>query len=145
MSLTHSLEDSAYCDICHELRLIKALGGVLMSAADSGDDMEADEIGSLACQVHESAMKIMQAFKEMEEKNSPVAGAQSPASDLPNLNAYEPEYVTAKVSVAAMNEHLKALDAIADDPAKVKAWGEKLRDELGKCQWDESRKREIAR
>ncbi len=55
-------------------------------------------------------------------------------SDLPRLNTYDPKYANAKVSVQAMWKHLEALEAIADDPAKVKAWGEGVWLELQKCE-----------
>lgn len=58
----------------------------------------------------------------------------APLAAPPELNAYDPKYANAKISVAALWEHLEALEAIADDPAKVKAWAEKIHDELGKCE-----------
>jgi hypothetical protein len=50
------------------------------------------------------------------------------------LNDYDPMYANAKVSVAAMWKHIATLETLADDPAKVKKWGEKLWRELDVCQ-----------
>ena len=52
----------------------------------------------------------------------------------PKLNDYTPGLATAKVSVAALWCHLEALEAIANDPAKVKNWGEKIFKEIQACQ-----------
>ena len=40
----------------------------------------------------------------------------------------------ARVSVAVMWERLEALEAVADDPARVKKWVKAVWLELGKCQ-----------
>jgi hypothetical protein len=50
------------------------------------------------------------------------------------LNDYNPEYVNAKVSVAAMWQQIEDLEAVAHDPAQVKAWAERVHDELQKCE-----------
>jgi hypothetical protein len=50
------------------------------------------------------------------------------------LNNYDPNYINVKVSLAAMFERLQALDTVADNPAKVKAWGERVWKELGNCE-----------
>jgi hypothetical protein len=50
------------------------------------------------------------------------------------LNNYDPKYVNAKVSTAAMIERLDALEALADNPAKVKAWVKAVWKELMKCE-----------
>ncbi len=50
------------------------------------------------------------------------------------LSTYAPQSANVKVSVAAMWKHLEALDAVTNDPAKVKAWGEKVWRELQGCE-----------
>jgi hypothetical protein len=50
------------------------------------------------------------------------------------LNDYNPEYVNAKVSVAAIWQQIADLEAVAHDPAQVKAWAERVHDGLQKCE-----------
>jgi hypothetical protein len=52
----------------------------------------------------------------------------------PKLNDYEPGLANAKVSVAAMWKRLEALESVAEDPVKVKAWAKQVWNELGKCE-----------
>lgn len=71
-----------------------------------------------------------------EDKNYPgvLAEIKKPFEDLPKLNFYDSQYANAKVAMAPFWKHLEALDAVANDPDKVKAWGENLWSELAKCQ-----------
>ncbi len=74
MTLSHTIEDGLFNDILHDLRLIKAIGGTLISASHSGDDLEPEEIGSLACVVYDSATKIMQSLEAIESDETPGRG-----------------------------------------------------------------------
>lgn len=78
MSIFHALEDGVLNDVLHDLRLLKAVGGTLMSAAVSGDKLEPEEIGSLACLVHESAKKIMQTLEDLESKGDDTPAPPTP-------------------------------------------------------------------
>jgi hypothetical protein len=49
------------------------------------------------------------------------------------LNNYDALLANVKVSCIGMWEHLEALKAVADDPAKVKEWCEVVWLELQKC------------
>lgn len=71
MSIFHALGDGVLNDMLHDLRLLKAVGGTLMSAAVSGDELEPEEIGSLACLVHDRSNNIMQTLLDIESKYSP--------------------------------------------------------------------------
>jgi hypothetical protein len=208
MSIFHALEDGLLNDIFHDLRLLKAVGGTLMSAAVSGDELEPEEIGSLACLVHDRSNNIMQTLLDLESKGGasdtsapptpktskdweldPVTkenifrdaeNLQDMASkiqlaaegmchdlgiELPSnikekiarqraaqgvkaldlsapesepeprkLNHYTPDLANAKVSLKAMWGYLEDLELVADDPAKVSEWAEKIHDELEKCE-----------
>ena len=79
MSIFHALEDGLLNEILHDLRLLKAVGGTLMSAAVSGDALEEEEVGSLACLVHTRANNIMQTLLDLESKHSPPQPGQAPA------------------------------------------------------------------
>ncbi len=67
-----------------------------------------------------------------EEPDKPQAagGEASPAQ----LNAYDPKYANVRISVANLWKQIKALDAVADDPVKVREWSEKFFDQIGKCE-----------
>lgn len=81
MNLFHALEDGLLNDILHDLRLIKAVGGTLMSASVSGDALEEEEVGSLACLVHTMANNVMQTLLDLESK-----GADTPAPPTPKTS-----------------------------------------------------------
>lgn len=78
MSIVHALEDGVLNDILHDLRLIKAVGGTLMSASVSGDALEEEEVGSLACLVSDKANNIMQTLLDVESKKSPPQPQRTP-------------------------------------------------------------------
>lgn len=78
MSLFYALEDSVLNDIFHDLRLLKAVGGTLMSAAVSGDELEPEEIGSLACLVHDRSNNIMQTLLDVESKKNNTSAPPTP-------------------------------------------------------------------
>jgi hypothetical protein len=86
MSIFHALEDGLLNDILHDLRLLKAVGGTLMSASYSGDEFEPEEIGSLACLVHDRANNIMQTLLALEAKRS-----ETPAQAAPGGFELDPE------------------------------------------------------
>lgn len=50
------------------------------------------------------------------------------------LSNYDPKYANVKISMVAMMEQLEALEAMANDPAKVKKWRNRVWMELQKCQ-----------
>jgi hypothetical protein len=81
MSISHTIDDGVLNDILHELRLIKAVNGILMSACVSEDDLEPDEIGSLACLVYNSAKNVMQTLDAVE---SGARGVKAPESPQPS-------------------------------------------------------------
>lgn len=81
MSIFHALEDGVLNDMLHDLRLLKAVGGTLMSAAVSGDELEPEEIGSLACLVHDRSNNIMQTLLDLESK-----GGNTPAPPTPKTS-----------------------------------------------------------
>jgi hypothetical protein len=56
------------------------------------------------------------------------------AQEIPKLSAYEPGIANAKISIVSLWKHIEALDAIANDPAKVKEWAVKIHDEIQQCQ-----------
>jgi hypothetical protein len=146
MSLFHTLEDGVLNDILHELKLIKGVNGVLMSASVSGDELEPDEIGSLACLIHDSAKNIMQTLDDVESAPAPgkitdtetfkklEETMENPQPTTQKLSDYTPGLANAKVSIIALWRALDRLGDVANDPDGVGQWITDFHDEIQKCQ-----------
>lgn len=55
-------------------------------------------------------------------------------SNIRKLSDYDHEFINLKISWPALMKHLSYLERIADKPAKVRAWKERIWSETGKCQ-----------
>lgn len=111
------------------IRKTYALADVLnCSFFAPSDGPEPDNLSWITGELFLYAQKVCEIWKEGSERDQEARGGKAHALSTPT-----PGLANAKVPVAALWKHLEDLEAVADDPAKVREWAGKVHDELGKC------------